>query len=91
MAENRLAKEFAEQFLPYADSVDLSDFTQFNDDIAECLSKYRGKFELNGLTSLSEAAVEKRSKYDGTHDLALGQLPESVVEILRQHPNFQNG
>jgi len=39
MAEKRLTKEVAEQFLAVQDSVDLSDFTDLDDEAAEILSK----------------------------------------------------
>jgi len=58
MAENVLTKEIAEQFLADEDSVDLSEFTELDDDAAESLGKHTGDYlYLDGLTSLSDAAA----------------------------------
>ena len=58
MAENVLTKEIAEQFLADEDSVDLSEFTELDDDAAESLGKRTGDYlYLDGLTSLSDAAA----------------------------------
>ena len=64
MPERRLTKEIAEQFLADEKAVDLSEFTEVDDDAAESLSKHeRDWLFLNGLTSLSDAAAESLSKH----------------------------
>jgi len=63
MAEKRLTKEIAEEFL--ADGkrpTHLTAFTELDDEAAESLSKHEGWLCLNGLTSLSDAAAESHSK-----------------------------
>ena len=90
MPEKRLTEEIAEQFLADEESVNLKEFTALDDDAAESLSKHKGDLWLNGLTSLSDAAAESLSKHEGKIVLDLDDLPTSVVEILRQHPIFQD-
>ena len=65
MAEKRLTKEIAEQFLADDEYVDLHEFTEVDDDAAESLSKHDGLLSLDGLTSLSETAAESLSKSEG--------------------------
>ena len=65
MAEKRLTREIAEQFLADDESVDLSEFTEVDDDAAESLSMHEDVLSLNGLTSLSDAAAESLSKQKG--------------------------
>ena len=57
----RLTKEIVEDL----DSVDLSEFTQLDDDAAEALAKHEGQLNLSGLTSLSDAAAEALAKHEG--------------------------
>ena len=52
MAEKRLTKETAEEFLVDEKAVDLAAFTVLDDDAAESLSKYKGYLSLDGLTNL---------------------------------------
>ena len=92
--ENVLTKEIVEQYLADED-VDLEEFTELDDDVAESLSKYTGHLELNGLTSLSDAAAESLSKHEGHLSLdpdppLLRHLPISAAVILRQHHSFQD-
>ncbi len=56
MAENVLTKEIAEQFLADEESVDLSEFTELDDEAAESLSKYKGSLSLWG--ELPESAAK---------------------------------
>ena len=57
MAEKRLTKEIAEQFLADDESVDLSEFTEVDDDAAESLSKHEGSLSMD-LEKLPESAAE---------------------------------
>ena len=58
MAERRLTREIAEQFLADDETVDMMGFTVIDDAAAEVLSKYDGKMlALPSLASLSDAAA----------------------------------
>ncbi len=88
MAEKRLTKEIAEQFLADDESVDLNKFTELDDDAAERLSKDKGGLILYGLTSLSDAAAASLGNYDGEWlDLnGLTSLSFAAAESLeKQH------
>jgi len=82
MSEKRLTKEIAEQFLADNEPVDLSEFTELDDDAAESLSNYEGDLDLDGLTSVSDAAAESLSKYEGR--LSLTRLT-SLSEVTARH------
>jgi len=69
----------------------LDGLTKLSDVAAESLSKHKGDdLSLFSLASLSDAAAESLSKFEGELFLDLDTLPESVGEIIRQHPSFQN-
>ena len=55
MAEKRLTKEIAEELLADYGFMDLSEFTELDDDAVESLSKHEGDLYLYlaGLTTLS--------------------------------------
>jgi len=85
MAEKRLTKEIAEQLLADDEFMDLSEFTELDDEAAEVLSKYdEVSLELNGLTSLLDAAAESLSnKHRGTLYLSgLTELSDAAAESL---------
>ena len=87
MAEKRLTRQIAEQFLADDESVDLSEFTEVDDDAAESLSKHEGGLSLDGLTSLSDAAAESLSKHKGSWlglD-GLTNLSDAAAESLSKH------
>ena len=87
MAEKRLTKEIAEQFLADVDSVDLSEFNEIDDAAAEILSNCTDTWlSLGGLTSLSDAAAESLSKHIFAIELeGLTSLSDEVAESLSQH------
>ena len=86
MAEKRLTKEIAEQFLADDESVNLEEFTDLDDDAAEILSRFKGDLELNGLTSLSDAASESLSEHKASLEMAgLTQLSDSAAKCLSRH------
>ena len=76
MAEKRLTKEIAEQFLADDESVDLNEFTELDDDAAESLSKHEGSLSLDGLTSLSDAVAESLVKHKAVPWFGPGGSPE---------------
>ena len=88
MAKNVLTKKIAEEFL--VDWVDLEDFTELDDDAAECLSKHEGDLDLNRLTSLSDAAAEGLSKHEGyrLYLNGLTSLSEAATESLSKYEGF---
>ena len=67
MAEKRLTKEIAEHFLADEKAVDLSEFTEVDDDAAESLSKHEGDLAFRPLT-LSDEASESLSKHPSCQD-----------------------
>ena len=88
MAEKRLTKEIAEQFLADDESVDLNEFTELDDAAAQRLSKYKGYcLGLPGLTSLSDAAAESLGKHEGIYLRldGLTSLSDAVAESLVKH------
>ena len=82
MAEKRLTKEIAEQFMAY-DSPYVGKFTELDDVAAEILGKYEGELDFSGLTSLSDAAAKSLRRHKGRLSLDLDALPESAAVILR--------
>ena len=90
MAEKRLTREIAEQFLADEDSVDLSEFTELDDDAAERLSTYPAALCLNGLTSLSDAAADRLSKHTGWFlDLSgLASLSDAAAVSLSEYCGY---
>ena len=82
-----LTKEIAAQFLVDEDSVELEEFTAFeDDDVARLLSKAEAGLWLDGLTELSDAAAESLSKYEGSLDLDdLTQLSNTAAKSLSKH------
>jgi hypothetical protein len=88
MPEKRLTKEIAEQFLADQDSVDLSDFTDLDDEAAEILCGYEGeRLHLDGLTSLSDMAAEDLREYSGS--LSLNGLFAGIVKSVLDDPVFE--
>ena len=88
MAEKRLTTEIAEQFLADEDSVDLSEFTEVDDDAAESLSKHEGNLlDLAGLTSLSDEAAESLSNHKGKYLFLHGltSLSDEAAESLSKY------
>ena len=86
--EKVLTKEIAAQFLVDEDSVELEEFTAFeDDDVAILLSKAEGTLFLGGLTELSDAAAESlgrhQGNYLGLHSLT--ELSDSAAESLSKH------
>jgi len=67
MAENVLTKEIAEQFLADEYSVDISEFTELDDDAAESLSKHEGWLSLY-LDALPESAAEILRQHSSFQD-----------------------
>ena len=76
MAEKRLTKEIAEQFLADEYSVDLSTFTELDDDAAESLSKHEGDLSLYGLTEPVGRGSREPQQARGR---ALPQWPDEPV------------
>ena len=60
MPERRLTKEIAEQFLADEKAVDLSEFTEVDDDAAESLSKHKGEvyLELQRILQRADSACD---------------------------------
>ena len=90
MAEKRLTKEIADQFLADEDSVDLSEFTAIDDDAAESLSKHEGRLNLNGLTELSDTAAERFNEFQGEF-VSFSNLPVRFVFRYRHFLRSQCG
>ena len=85
MAEKRLTKEIAEQFLADDTSVDLRDFTVIDDEAAEILWVYEGeRLHLDGLTSLSDIAARDLREYSGS--LSLQGLVTGIVQRVLNAP-----
>ena len=86
MAEKRLTKELAEQFLAEGWSVKLTEFTELDDDAAESLSRYRSPLSLKGLTSLSDSPVHLRLRLKMGESLnGLTSLSDAAAESLSKH------
>lgn len=68
MAEKRLSKEIAEEFLKDVDSGVLHEFNVLASTAAEVLSNHRGDLFLHGLKSLSDSAAQHLSQHSGFLD-----------------------
>jgi len=99
MAEKRLTKEVAEQFLADDESVDSREFTELDDEAAEILRKHEGHLNLSGLTSLSDSAAkslcgkneEPTNESLENYDLLLNgltSLSDAAAESLSKYKDF---
>ena len=87
MAEKRLTKEIAEQFLVDDESVDLEEFTEIDDDAAERLSQHEDWLFLDGVKSLTDSAAESLACHGGHLSLrGLTTLSEAAAAKLGASP-----
>ena len=85
MAEKRLTKEIAEQFLADDTSIDLRKFTVIDDEAAEILWVYEGqRLHLDGLTALSDVASQHLKEFSGS--LSLQGLVTGIVQRVLNAP-----
>jgi hypothetical protein len=88
--ESVLTLAIAESYLQSQDSVDLSAFSQIDDDAATCLSRSHLYLKLNGLTQITDFAAQMLGNHSGMLALnGLAELPESVAESLSKHANWR--
>jgi hypothetical protein len=77
--EKVLTKEIIRQEIPkFDDAVDLSQYTQIDDDAAESLSKCKGFLNLSGLKELSDAVAKSLARIDPEK---LG-IPDEIEELV---------
>lgn len=83
-----LDSDQAEVLAAVKGSLWLSGITSLGEACAAALSKHRSFLGLDGVTRLSEQAAQSLVTHHGNLSFDLENLPQNIVDILRQHPSL---
>jgi hypothetical protein len=85
---NELSIETAAHLSSRRGELQLNGISTLSDEAAEHLSKHRGRLALEGLESLSESGARFLALHRGDLLINLHALPDSVAEVLQEHPSL---